>query len=104
MRLWRDGPSLSPGLRYERYALRAKQDSLFAERYPNSEVTDLTHDAWLPKVGLLWPLTGNAEWFAQYARGYLAPPFTDVNVGLYYPRPGLQIGAGLFNLTDKTYW
>ena len=86
MRLWRDGPSLSPGLRYERYALRTQQDSLFAERYPNSDVTDLTHDAWLPKLGLLWPLTDNAEWFAQYARGYRAPPFADVNVGLYYPQ------------------
>lgn len=86
MRLWRGGPSLSPGLRYERYALRTQTDALFTQRYPNSSVTDLTHEAWLPKVGLLWPFTNNAEGFAQYARGYRAPPFADVNVGLYYPQ------------------
>ncbi|WP_258241027.1 TonB-dependent receptor domain-containing protein [Pseudidiomarina homiensis] len=86
IKLWRNGPSLSPGLRYERYALRTQDDPLFAERYPNSDVTDLTHDAWLPKLGVLWPLNDQAEWFAQYARGYRAPPFADVNVGLYYPQ------------------
>ncbi|WP_258808278.1 TonB-dependent receptor domain-containing protein [Pseudidiomarina sp. CB1] len=86
IKLWRNGPSLSPGLRYERYVLRTQDDPLFAERYPNSDVTDLTHDAWLPKLGLLWPLNDQAEWFAQYARGYRAPPFADVNVGLYYPQ------------------
>lgn len=86
IKLWRNGPTLSPGLRYERYALRTQHDPLFAERYPDSDVTDLTHDAWLPKLGLLWPITEHAEWFAQYARGYRAPPFADVNVGLYYPQ------------------
>ncbi|WP_127346373.1 TonB-dependent receptor domain-containing protein [Pseudidiomarina mangrovi] len=87
--LWRDGPVLSPGLRYENYRLRARVDSLFTERYPNTEVTDLSHDAWLPKLGLLWPVTDDLEWFAQYARGYRAPPFADVNVGLYYPQFGV---------------
>ena len=84
--LWRDGPILSPGLRYENYRLRTREDALFAERYPNSEVTDLTHDAWLPKLGVIWSVSDHSEWFAQYARGYRAPPFSDVNIGLYYPQ------------------
>ncbi|RWU08828.1 TonB-dependent receptor [Pseudidiomarina gelatinasegens] len=84
--LWNDGPVVSPGLRYEHYRLRTQDDALFAERYPNSEVTDLTHDAWLPKLGVIWSVTDNSEWFAQYARGYRAPPFSDVNIGLYYPQ------------------
>lgn len=86
IKLWRGGPSLSPGLRYESYELTTLDDALFADRYPNSEVTDLSHDAWLPKLGVLWPMNANTEWFAQYARGYRAPPFADVNVGLYYPQ------------------
>lgn len=87
--LWRDGLVLSPGLRYESYRLRNRTDALFAERFPNTEVTDLQQDAWLPKLGLLWPMTAQAEWFAQYARGYRAPPFSDVNIGLYYPQFGV---------------
>lgn len=86
IRLWQGGPTLSPGVRYEYYDLATQQDSLFQSRYPDTEVTDLTHTAWLPKLGLLWPVSTNAEWFAQYARGYRAPPFADVNVGLYYPQ------------------
>ncbi|RUO63508.1 TonB-dependent receptor domain-containing protein [Pseudidiomarina insulisalsae] len=80
------GLTLSPGLRYESYDLEVRSDPLFEERYPQSEVADLSHDAWLPKLGLLWPWSEQAEWFAQYARGYRAPPFADVNVGLYYPQ------------------
>lgn len=85
-KLWRDGPVISPGLRYEHYRLRTRDDALFEARYPNTEITNLTHDAWLPKLGVVWPIADNAEWFAQYARGYRAPPFSDVNIGLYYPQ------------------
>lgn len=84
--LWRDGPVISPGIRYEHYRLRTREDALFEQRYPNTEVTDLTHDAWLPKLGVIWPINDRTEWFAQYARGYRAPPFSDVNIGLYYPQ------------------
>ncbi|MFC0445683.1 TonB-dependent receptor [Pseudidiomarina halophila] len=86
IRLWQDGPVVSPGLRYEYYDLETQRDVVFSSRYPDTEVTDLTHTAWLPKLGVLWPLNEQAEWFAQYARGYRAPPFADVNVGLYYPQ------------------
>ncbi|MGQ4277092.1 TonB-dependent receptor domain-containing protein [Pseudidiomarina sp. E22-M8] len=86
IRLWNGGPTLSPGLRYEYYDLQTQDDALFKARYPDTDLTDLTHAAWLPKLGLLWPLSDQAEWFAQYARGYRAPPFADVNVGLYYPQ------------------
>lgn len=89
IKLWSQGPVLSPGIRYEQYSLKTQADLLFSERYPNTQISDLTHSAWLPKLGLLWPLQSRAEWFAQYARGYRAPPFADVNVGLYYPQFGV---------------
>ncbi|MDX1525927.1 MAG: TonB-dependent receptor [Pseudidiomarina maritima] len=84
--LWEQGPVISPGVRYENYRLRARHDALFELRYPQSTVTDLTESAWLPKFGVVWPVSEQVEWFGQYARGYRAPPFSDVNVGLYYPQ------------------
>ncbi|MBL4742439.1 MAG: TonB-dependent receptor [Idiomarina sp.] len=81
--------TLIPGLRYEYYELENQPDALFAERYPQADVTDLSEDAWLPKLGLLWQSSKRSEVFAQYARGYRAPPFADVNVGLYYPQFGV---------------
>lgn len=82
--------TLIPGIRYEYYDLQNQADALFALRYPRATVTELEEDAWLPKLGLLWQLNQQSEVFAQYARGYRAPPFADVNVGLYYPQFGVM--------------
>lgn len=87
---WQNGPTLSPGLRWEYYELSARADPLYESAFPNAEITDLSTQAWLPKLGVLWPLVqhqlaGNIDWFAQYARGYRAPPFSDVNIGLSMP-------------------
>lgn len=88
--LWRQGPTLSPGLRYEYYKLSAHNDPMFESAFPDADITNLNMDAWLPKLGLLWPLNtptmwGDLEWFAQYARGFRAPPFGDVNIGFAMP-------------------
>lgn len=83
--LWQGGPTLSPGLRYEYYQLKSKVDALYAEAFPSAQVTDLTESHWLPKLGLMWPLAANVDGFMQYAEGFRAPPFSDVNIGLYMP-------------------
>lgn len=75
-----------PGLRYESYALNLRDDALFAQRYPQSEPSELREQAWLPKFGAVWQASAQLSVFAQYARGYRAPPFADVNIGLYYPQ------------------
>lgn len=84
VRFWPNGPTLSPGLRYERYELSLRDDPLFETAFPEAELTTINTNAWLPKLGLLWPLGKNAEFFAQYAEGFRAPPFEDVNIGLEY--------------------
>lgn len=71
-----------PGLRWERYDLDARPDAVFSEDYPNVRVADIRRDAWTPKLGLRWQAGEHATWFAQYARGFRAPPFGDVNIGL----------------------
>ncbi len=77
---------VSPGIRFEHYSLQPKSDPLFDETFPNARKTELTTNYWLPKLGLLYSITDNSEWFAQYAKGYRSPPFSDVNIGLYYPQ------------------
>ena len=102
IRLWPEGPSLSPGLRYERYKLSLRDDPLFERAFPEAELTTINTSAWLPKLGLLWPMGKHAEFFAQYAEGFRAPPFADVNIGLEYaqfnvraiPNPDLKPERG----------
>jgi hemoglobin/transferrin/lactoferrin receptor protein len=83
--LWPGGPMLSPGLRFEYYDLESRGDPLFDEAFPNAETTDLSHTAWMPKLGLVWPVTDDLDYFVQYASGFRAPPFEDVNIGLDIP-------------------
>ena len=77
-----EGLAVIPGLRWERYRLDAHADALFREDYPQVDVADVARDAWTPKLGLRWNSGGQSTWFAQYARGFRAPPFGDVNIGL----------------------
>lgn len=86
IKLWEKGPVLSPGVRYEYYDLNTQSDSLFDTRFPDANVTDLSTSEWLPRLGMVWPVTQDFELFAQYARGFRAPPFEDVNIGLHYPQ------------------
>lgn len=88
-----------PGVRWERYQLNADAaDVLFREDYPTVQVYDITQAAWTPKFGLRWTPGDHATWFIQYARGFRAPPFGDVNIGLSLqllnyevrPNPGLK--------------
>ena len=77
---------LSPGIRFEHYSLKPGKDELFEQRYPDSNQTALITNYWLPKLGALYSISDQSEWFFQYAKGYRSPPFSDVNVGLYYPQ------------------
>lgn len=74
-----------PGLRWERYRLKARPDAIFVEDYPDIETADVGEDSLTPRLGLRWSLSPRASLFAQYARGFRAPPFSDVNIGLFLP-------------------
>ncbi len=88
--LWSGGPMLTPGLRFEYYDLALKNDALFEASFPNAQSTELDTTAWMPRLGLLWPLGPNIEAFAQYARGFRSPPFDDVNIGLELAQFGVR--------------
>ena len=68
--------TLIPALRYERHQLSARDDVVF------SGAVDDTVSRWVPKLGVIWRLDDSWSLFSQYAAGFKAPPFEDVNIGL----------------------
>ncbi|MEQ8483671.1 MAG: TonB-dependent receptor [Pseudomonadales bacterium] len=71
-----------PGVRYEVYDLDARADALYREGYPDTQIEDVREHALVPKLGVQWRISDRWRSFAQYARGFRAPPFKDVNIGL----------------------
>ncbi len=83
---WRNSPwTLIPGLRYDRTRLEPEPDAIYLEDNPDSEVVSLTDEAVSPKLGLVYKINRDWSGFAQYARGFRAPPFEDANIGLDIP-------------------
>ncbi|ODS62049.1 MAG: hypothetical protein ABS41_11420 [Arenimonas sp. SCN 70-307] len=76
--------ALVPGLRWESYRLRARPDALWTADNPGVAPVSLDSEQFTPKLGLRWT-SGRLGLYAQYARGFRAPPFGDVNIGLNLP-------------------
>lgn len=78
---------LVPGVRFDRFDLNADQDDpVFISGNPGTELpVDSRDQAFSPRLGVVWSLGSGAgaahSVFAQYARGFRAPPFSDVNNG-----------------------
>ncbi|MDH5822954.1 TonB-dependent hemoglobin/transferrin/lactoferrin family receptor [Luteimonas sp. RD2P54] len=72
---------LVPALRVDRYELEPEVDAIFAEDNPGVEVAGLTETEVLPKLGAVWKFGGDWSLFGGYARGFRAPPYSDVNIG-----------------------
>ncbi len=83
--------ALLPGLRWERYRLDARPDALFVEDYPQIDTVDVGASSFAPKLGLRWTVSPRANLFLQYARGFRAPPFSDVNIGLFLPALNFEV-------------
>ena len=87
---WQDEISLGrgwavvPGIRWESYALDANPDAIWTADNPAVEPASLDSHQFTPKLGLRWS-GKRLGVYAQYARGFRAPPFGDVNVGLNLP-------------------
>ncbi len=82
--------SLIPGLRVDHYSLKPKPDAIYLEDNPLSPVVSLSESAVSPKLGVLYQLNDHWSGFAQYARGFRAPPFEDANIGLDIPLFGIR--------------
>jgi len=96
---WQDEISLGarfaliPGLRAEWYRLRARPDAIFREDFPDATPADIDEQQLTPRLALRWSPGGGHSLFVQYARGFRAPPFGDVNIGLILPVFNYEVRA-----------
>jgi hemoglobin/transferrin/lactoferrin receptor protein len=73
--------SVIPGLRYDYYRLEPKPDAIFTADNPGITPVEKKEDAASPRLGLLFRATPRYTVFGQYAHGFRAPPYNDVNLG-----------------------
>ncbi len=76
---------ITPGVRFDVYRLRAREDQMYREDNPSARPVDLDEHALAPKLAVSYEVTSSTSAFAQYARGFRSPPFEDVNIGLEIP-------------------
>lgn len=79
---------LIPAIRYDRYRVDADADAMWLADNPATAVVDSKEQSVTPKLGLRYAAGESLSLFAQYARGFRAPPFSDVNLGLNIPAFG----------------
>ena len=77
--------AIIPGLRWEHYSLDARPDAIWREDNAEAVLADIGSNQWTPKLGLRFSASERASFYLQAVQGYRAPPFSDVNVGLYLP-------------------
>lgn len=88
------------GLRYDRYNLKPEPDALYLASNPGIVAVPLTTDALSPKLGAILQLGSGYSVAAQYATGFRAPPYDDVNVG--FTNPGAYIVVPNADLVAET--
>lgn len=81
MRLADGRLSLIPGLRVDYYQLKPDVDAIFAADNPGVPVSDLDDTSVSPKFGAIWRFDDRWSVFGNYAHGFRAPPYNDVNLG-----------------------
>jgi hemoglobin/transferrin/lactoferrin receptor protein len=79
------GWALIPALRLDYYRLDPRVDQMYRDDNPNSAAAGLDDSAITPKLGVTRDLGSGLAAFAQYARGFRAPPPEDLNIGLELP-------------------
>ncbi len=72
---------LIPSVRVDHYDLEPKLDSIFIDDNPGIEPADVDETSVTPRLGAIYRMTDRLNLFAQYAQGFRAPPYNDVNVG-----------------------
>jgi len=72
--------SLIPGIRFDYYKLDPKNDPIYSEVNPVAPAS-LDDTSASPKLAAIWRFDDTFSAYAQYARGFRAPPYNDVNLG-----------------------
>ncbi|MCP4274694.1 MAG: TonB-dependent hemoglobin/transferrin/lactoferrin family receptor [Gammaproteobacteria bacterium] len=80
---FKDTPlSIVLAARFDSYELTPRLDTVFLESNVFQEVVNSNESSKTPKLGMIYQLSDESQFYAQYIRGFRAPPFEDVNVSL----------------------
>ena len=82
---------LTPSLRFDDFDAVATADPIFQSGNPGQPAPESFKDSEVsPKLGMLYHLNDTIALYAQYAEGFKAPPYDDVNVGFSNPIGGYK--------------
>ncbi|MDZ4728628.1 MAG: TonB-dependent hemoglobin/transferrin/lactoferrin family receptor [Xanthomonadales bacterium] len=81
---------LVPALRWDHYELKPQVDKIWQEDYPDFTVTDVSDSQFTPRLAALYRMSSVGSLYGQYSAGFRAPPFEDVNIGLFIPLFGYR--------------
>ncbi|WP_349657069.1 TonB-dependent hemoglobin/transferrin/lactoferrin family receptor [Xanthomonas sp. 10-10] len=73
--------SLTPGVRVDYFRLSPQVDDIFREDNPGVAVETIDQTQVSPKFGAVWRFSQAWSAYANYAHGFRAPPYNDVNIG-----------------------
>ena len=77
--------TIIPALRFDYYDLTPTRDSVFDANGADTEIVSVNESDFSPKLGVMYEMNEQSNIYAQYVRGFRAPPFEDVNIGLNIP-------------------
>lgn len=79
-----------PALRWDRYELDPKPDTIWAEDNLETEVVSVSESRATPRLGLIFHPAEKWSLYGQYSEGFRAPPFEDANIGFDIPLFGFR--------------
>ena len=94
--IFMDKLKLVASLRYDNYDLDAENDSYYDYHSNVQKAIDLNEGSLNPKLGALYPVNDNVSVYGQYAKGFKAPTWSELNSShantTYYllPNPDLK--------------
>lgn len=86
--------TLSPGLRYDEFKLDPYPDAIFTSANPGVSVVPFDDSQLSFKLGAVYHVGENSNFWFQFAEGFRIPPFDDLNVGF------TNFGAGYTSLPN----
>ncbi|WDJ85918.1 TonB-dependent hemoglobin/transferrin/lactoferrin family receptor [Xanthomonas campestris pv. incanae] len=81
MRLLDGRLSLIPGVRVDYFRLSPRVDDIFRQDNPGVATETIDEQQVSPKFGAVWRFSDAWSAYANYAHGFRAPPYNDVNIG-----------------------
>jgi hemoglobin/transferrin/lactoferrin receptor protein len=77
--------SIIPAIRFDFYDLKPSRDAIFNTNGSDTQIVSINESDISPKLGVMYKINDISNIYLQYVRGFRAPPFDDVNIGLNIP-------------------